>query len=134
MTFCRFIRLHIKWSFPLKIFSVNMTKFAVSCQFGHIYWRNLWWKTPAQCLFFRILFDFFKCNIQKCVSWNSYWELFFNQTSVLQPANVIKKWSFLQIVIKTYACFLGRGNLRNNSILPRGHDGQFQVRYSLFPI
>ena len=29
-----------KWIFPLKISSVNVTKSAVSCGFGHIYWRN----------------------------------------------------------------------------------------------
>ena len=29
-----------KWSFPLKNSSVNMIKSAVSCGFGHIYWRN----------------------------------------------------------------------------------------------
>ena len=28
------------WSFPLKIPSVNVTKSAVSCGFGHIYWRS----------------------------------------------------------------------------------------------
>ena len=33
--------LHKKWSFPLRISSVNVTKFG----FGHIYWRNPWWKT-----------------------------------------------------------------------------------------
>ena len=32
--------LQKKWSFPLRISSVNMTQFAVSCGFGHIYWRN----------------------------------------------------------------------------------------------
>ena len=32
--------LHKKWSFPLKISSVNVTKSAVSWGFGHIYWRN----------------------------------------------------------------------------------------------
>ena len=30
-----------KWSFPLRIFLVTVTKSAVSCGFGHIYWRNL---------------------------------------------------------------------------------------------
>ena len=35
-----FNSLHKKWSFPLRIFPVNVTKFAVSCVFGHIYWRN----------------------------------------------------------------------------------------------
>ena len=32
--------LHKKWSFPLRISSVNVTKSAASCGFGHIYWRN----------------------------------------------------------------------------------------------
>ena len=46
---CRFLlerdrafTLHKNWSFLLKISSVNVTKFAVSCRFGHIYWRNPW--------------------------------------------------------------------------------------------
>ena len=37
--------LHKKWNFPLTIFSVNVTKSAVSCGFGHIYWRNHWRKS-----------------------------------------------------------------------------------------
>ena len=43
--------LHKKWSFPLRIFLVNVTKCAVSCGFGHIYCRNTWWKTSffVQC-------------------------------------------------------------------------------------
>ena len=32
--------LYKKWSFPLRISSVNVTKSAVSCGIGHIYWRN----------------------------------------------------------------------------------------------
>ena len=32
--------LHKKWSFPLTISSVNVTKSAVSRGFGNIYWRN----------------------------------------------------------------------------------------------
>ena len=38
-------QLHRKWSFPLRISTVNVTKFTVSCGFGHIYWRNPQWKT-----------------------------------------------------------------------------------------
>ena len=34
------LSLHKKWSFPLRISSVNVTKSAVSCGFGQIYWRN----------------------------------------------------------------------------------------------
>ena len=29
-----------KWSFPLRIPPVNVTKFTGNCGFGHIYWRN----------------------------------------------------------------------------------------------
>ena len=54
--------LHKKWSFPLRIFLVNVIKCAVSCGFGHIYWRNTWWKTSffVQCNLyndFRAIFD-----------------------------------------------------------------------------
>ena len=43
--------LHKKWSFPLRIFLVNVTKLAVSCRFGHIYWRYSHWETSffVQC-------------------------------------------------------------------------------------
>ena len=34
------ISLRKKWSFPLRISSVNVTKSAVSCGFDLIYWRN----------------------------------------------------------------------------------------------
>ena len=44
--------LHKKWSFPLRISSVNVTKSAVFCGFGHIYWRNPNWKT-----------SFFLCSV-----------------------------------------------------------------------
>ena len=32
--------LQKKWSFPLRISSVNVTKSVGNCGFGHIYWRN----------------------------------------------------------------------------------------------
>ena len=43
---------HKKWSFPFRISSVNVTKSAGICGFGHIYWSNPWWKISffAQCL------------------------------------------------------------------------------------
>ena len=34
------LTLHKKWSFPLRISSVNVTKSAISCGFGYIDWRN----------------------------------------------------------------------------------------------
>ena len=39
------ITLHKKWSYRLWISSVNVNKPAGNCGFGHIYWRNPWWKT-----------------------------------------------------------------------------------------
>ena len=41
--------LHKKWSFPLRISSGNVTKSAVSSGFGHIYYRNPYWKTSFLC-------------------------------------------------------------------------------------
>ena len=35
-----FVSMYKKWSFPLRISSVNVTKSAGNCGFGHIYWRN----------------------------------------------------------------------------------------------
>ena len=37
------------WSFPLRIYSVNVTKSAIPCGFGHIYWRNPQWKIWFYC-------------------------------------------------------------------------------------
>ena len=34
------VTLHKKWSFLLRISSVNVTKSTGKCEFGHIYWRN----------------------------------------------------------------------------------------------
>ena len=42
--FCVYI-LHKKSSFLLRMSSVNVTKSAVSCGFGHIYWINPLWET-----------------------------------------------------------------------------------------
>ena len=39
------LRTDKNWSFPSRISSVNMTKYAGNCGFGHIYWRNPSWKT-----------------------------------------------------------------------------------------
>ena len=36
-----------KWSFPLRISSVNVTKSALSCGFSHIYWRSPLRKTSV---------------------------------------------------------------------------------------
>ena len=41
--------LHKRWSFQLMISSVNVTKSAGNCGFGHIYWRNPWLKNSFFC-------------------------------------------------------------------------------------
>ena len=43
--YCQCNGLHKKWSFPLRVSSVNVTKSTVSSRFGHIYRRNPQWKT-----------------------------------------------------------------------------------------
>ena len=45
----QWLSIHKKWSFPLRISSVNVTKSAVSCGFGHICWRNPSWKISFFC-------------------------------------------------------------------------------------
>ena len=47
------ISLCKKWNFSLKISLVNLTKSAGICGFGHLYWRNRYWKTLffVQCFF-----------------------------------------------------------------------------------
>ena len=51
------LSLHKKWSFPLKISSVNVTKSAGNCGFGHIY--NLHCKQ-----FTSLTFTFTICSVQ----------------------------------------------------------------------
>ena len=46
------IALHKKWSFPLRISSVNVTKSAGNSGFGHICWRDPIWKTSFSCAAF----------------------------------------------------------------------------------
>ena len=61
-------------SFLLRISSVNVTKYEVSCGFGHIYWKNLYWKTSffVHC---RVCADVPTSAIvvSKCLCW-SYFE------------------------------------------------------------
>ena len=44
-----FLALLKKWGLPLRISSVNVTKSAGNCGFGHIYWRNLNGKLHFLC-------------------------------------------------------------------------------------
>ena len=41
----KILTMHKKWNFSLSIPSINVTKSAGNCGFGHIYWRNPYWKT-----------------------------------------------------------------------------------------
>ena len=68
---CKLTTLHKKWTFPLRIFSVNVTKSAVCCGFGHIYWRNPDWETSFFSSVFRkvttlnnFLFSISGCSIE----------------------------------------------------------------------
>ena len=65
-----------KFSFPLRISSVNVTNSAVSCRFGHICWRNRNGKLHFLC----------NQNLELC--WNT---LFFLDVNVLET--VPRSWS-----------------------------------------
>ena len=41
--------LYKKWSFPLRVSFVNVTKLEVFCGFGQIYWIMPYWKTSFSC-------------------------------------------------------------------------------------
>ena len=61
------LKLQKKWSFPLRISSVNMTKSAGICGFGHIYWRNPGWKISffVQCILRWVIVVIIKFTEQK---------------------------------------------------------------------
>ena len=52
--------LHKNWSFPLRFSSVNATKSAVNCGFGHIYRINLQWKSSVfvKCCLYLVKISF----------------------------------------------------------------------------
>ena len=60
--------LHKKWSFALRISSVNVPKSARNCGFGHIYWRNPYCKTSffVQCVHYRLRCSYFTSLLAYC--------------------------------------------------------------------
>ena len=84
----RHLPLHKKWSFPLRISFVNVTKFAWNCGFGHIYWTNPLWKTSF----------FVQCTT---LWWQEkslvfVWQLYLEKTRYLQSDFVVQ-----QIIMRT---------------------------------
>ena len=80
--------------FLLSISSVNVTKSAVSCGFGHTYWRNLWWKAsffvPWNKMLFTTLHDA-QMHIEISIK-ISKWECFAKIANFL-PLTLFTKWS-----------------------------------------
>ena len=75
--------LYKKWTFPWRISLVNVNEAAVSCRFGHIYWRNPKWKTSffVQCEFsFHLEFLIFQTLTKWC-----------QITGFLWPVHCVKK-------------------------------------------
>ena len=56
------LSLHKNWNTPLRIFSVSVIKSVGMCEFGHIYWRNPWWKTSFFMQSFTIFFSY-QCKL-----------------------------------------------------------------------
>ena len=81
MCWGRICALHRKWSFALRISSVNVIKSAVSCGFGYIYWRNPQLKTSISCS------DSWNCKSNKSQRHNSVFGHF--SRSVLNLCGVI---------------------------------------------
>ena len=74
------LTLHKKWSSPLRTYSLNVTKLAVSCGFGHIFRINPFWKTSffVQCGFSRLLWLTLMCR----------WEMESSKTSKTSECNI----------------------------------------------
>ena len=49
-----------KWSFPLRVSLVNVSKSAVFCGFFHIYWRNLKWEN---FIYYAVFIGICWCNL-----------------------------------------------------------------------
>ena len=60
--------MHKKWSFPLRICSVNVTKSAKNCGFDDIYWRNPWWKISFFFAVAMMLFYQFEISFSEKIS------------------------------------------------------------------
>ena len=78
------LSLHKKWSFPIRITSLNVTKSSVSRGFGHIYWKNSQWKTET-ISFVKLMW---KCSFFIGI-WNTnslmlacFWKYLFRESTV----------------------------------------------------
>ena len=110
-----------KWSFPLRIYSVNVAKSAGSCWFGHIYWINLYWKPSFLCSerSCKVLQNI-KGNQTKIKSAKSKW----SNDGYLNPflANVPVLYP-----LKTTANLLFSGVFRRYKIRPLARNGLIQM-------
>ena len=104
--------LHKKWSFPLRISSVNVPKSAENCRFVHNYWRNPQWKTSFFVQW--IVNGFFSStNFYKKSSFlNISFLLFLYENSVKWNITVFKVWFTL------FSCLRHALNLLLNLAFP----------------
>ena len=72
--------LHKKWSFPLRISSANVTRSAVSCGFGRMYWKNPQWETSFFCavIFLKSEKRFFYISGANCNTF--FWSSFYTES------------------------------------------------------
>ena len=95
-----FQTLHKKWSFLLSISSVNVTKSAGNCAFGHIYWRNPQWKTSFFMQWkITLLSTHFSGMFRSLLSCNLN---FFMKTRLL----FISWWIVIERILETLAQYL----------------------------
>ena len=84
-----------KWSFPLRISSVNVSKSTGNLGLGHIYWRNPEWKTSlfVQCLpiFFLCMKDIRSWDVHNHLQNSIFWSLTQEGIAVLHNMRVCYK-------------------------------------------
>ena len=116
--YCLYNSLYKKWSFPLRISSVNVTKSAGHCGFGHIYWINpsqythdvytmsptLKWRVSTG-----LKENLITCTVEKHkirANWkNKLWNLETSTCNINQLQFVIKSLKFLMLQGHTHASY-----------------------------
>ena len=95
-----------KWNFPLRISSVNLTKSAGNCRFGHIYCRNPSWNisffVQCRCLFHNIWHSW-RCLLETFLRKGTCWlsKLMFPVYKLSIKRNYI--WKMVEFKIKAVA-------------------------------
>ena len=111
-----------KWSFSLGISSVYMNKSEGNCGFGHIYWRNPWWRTSFFVQWIKIICNAsFVFKMKSCVL-NKF------SSSVEQSVSIIDYFAQASL---TKFCTANIFRIKRADIKNMKSFSRFMVKYSI---